>query len=296
MNDRDDYLNSSNRYSGGLLTVLYIILQMMNPICYITDAMAMEGLFSMISKLYIIVSFLAFLFFMVQSRRVSSLFMNLIFMAFTTVAAYFVSSGGISLYNFSISLAGYLALPIYMLIIPEIGFSGGLYRWTYYCNMVTALFFVYSGFYRPEYYMVSNALTMGFFNANQAAIFLTQNIAVMLCCYQYEDSKLRRMIIVVICAIEAYFTYLAQSRMSVVCIAILLFVLIRRNKFISKAYVRLAYILPIIMVFVIVYFSTNERLLAIEIFGKPIVSGREIIYLSALQGLGGKWIFGNFGE
>lgn len=279
----------------GVLSGIYLIIQIMNPIGYVTNAMGIDGLFSLVSRLYIVLCLGALFFYIFQKRVQPMACLYLIFMVLVTSFCYILSPGECSLYNYCVLLAGYLALPIYMIVIPEIKFTSTIYYATFFSNCVTALFFIYCGFFRPEYYVNSGALTMGFFNANQAGIFLAQNIAVLSCCIQYECSTAKKILLGLLCGLEGYFVFLTQSRMAAICTILLIAVQFKRKKMIPMKYVRICFVCPFLMIFVLLRMAESIFFQNIMVLGKPIISGRELIYLNSIMDMQEKWVFGNFG-
>ena len=291
----NNHLIRTPQRTGGMLVYVYAFLQLMNPLCYITDSLRMEGIFSFISRLYILVSAGAFMVYALQVRIATERIIYLVLMALTALLSCVLFPGSMSTYEAVILLAGYLALPIYIIIIPEIRFSKPLYRWTFLCNLASSLFFIYAGFFRPEYSKEAGALTMGYFNANQAAIFLVQNLSVMLCCFRYEKNPALRILILAICLLDAFFIYQTLCRTALMCILILAYVHVKKSKMIPMKYLRIGFVFPIVIVAAMMLLSNNRLLAEIELMGKPLMTGRDEVYYYSFIKMRGHWILGNFG-
>lgn len=294
-----------NRYFGysleRLFRFLFCVTQVFNVIGYVSNALEMDSVFSLISQSYIIINVLSFVLFLFSTKRdenAGNAFSLMFLMAITTLLSYFLNPGNCGAYEFILLLCAYLSLPMYMLYVKEIKITRGVLKCILLCNMGTAFFFIYSAHFRPEYHERSGALTMGFFNSNQAAIFLLQNISVLLAMCGLYIKFINRGFILAVCYIEIYLIILTQSRAATVCAWILLYFFFRKSARISERVIKFAAILPVIFISLLQYFADSPFVAGIEIFGKPLLSGREEIFAYTIKAISQskRWLFGNFGR
>lgn len=292
--NRVQTVNKSSRM--GTLGGLFCLIQIMNLIGYISNSMNMETVFSLVSQLYIVLNYLAFLLYMIspkRNKRAGESIVLFLFMLFSSILSY-LASAGVGIYTFLITLSGYLALPMYLILVREIPTNQRTLKYTYFAAIGTGIFFLYRGFVNPEYILGTQALSMGFFNSNQAAIFLVQNFSILIAFYPMKKKSPARVLILLLCVLEIWLIYKTQSRTALLCVVILVVGYVFRKMPLSRRSIRVLFIAPMVFVFLFMFLSNNAYISSIEILGKPILNGRNLIFYYALLNLQGHYLFGNF--
>lgn len=281
----------------GLLSFIFCLIQILNTIGYITNSSGISSIFSIVSQLYIVLvygAFFVYLFLERKYRNVSESVLLLIFMVFSAAVSYVINPGSGGLYNFIVLLSGYISLPMYMIFVKDIPAKRTVINCTYVMAVITAIYFVFCGFFTPDYVVGTNALSMGFFNSNQAGIFLVQNFSVLFAFFSIKKKRTTRICILILCAIEFWLIFLTQSRTAVFCVLVLLAGYLLRKRPVAQIVPRILFVAPFAAIFIMIWISNNDFINSIEVFGKPLINARDMIYYNSLQNLQHNYLFGNY--
>ena len=114
----------------------------------------------------------------------------LLFLAllFSLLISYILSSQGGGM-DFLITMCSYLAVPIYMLVIPSVKFSDRTLCWFKKIGVCYVLFFVAAYLFKPAYQRVSGALTLGYSNSNTAGMYMYLTAIFLLLAFQNCSNK-----------------------------------------------------------------------------------------------------------
>lgn len=148
----------------------------------------------------------------------------------------------------------------------------------------------------------SESLTMGLNNSNQTAMVLFYLFAFFLYLFDFEGKKLKRVLYLAVAAEIFYLIIQTDSRTSMLS-SLFLFCLYFLSKFSIKNYFNritlsnifriITLISPLIFCFLYLYLFDNPALMKIELLGKSLYTGREVIYTDVLTSFQEyKW-FGN---
>ena len=280
---------------------LFFAMQVGNFVGYVSQAYEAEGIFSLVSKGYILLCFLSFILCVMKqpgAMNKSKLVLLLIAMAAVVTASY-IASGGVGAMGFLISLLGYLALPAYLIFMPYLPFRKSMINMMKIFNLLTALFFIYCYFVRPEYAPKTDALTFGYSNQNRLAIYLIQNMSILLSLAKNEKKKVLKILVILICLFETYLVYLTYARIAYVC-AIVLWIYFLRNKKeeIKKRTITFFLVLPMLfLIAVVAIYDVGIIPQDATLWGKPLFSGREDLFLFTLKNMElSTWIIGDFAQ
>lgn len=289
------------RRNDRYLMILFFIMQVGNFIGYVSQAYEAEGIFSLISKGYILICFASFILCVLrhpEAMNRSRLVLLLIIMAVLGVMSA-VASNWVGMMPFLILLWGYLSLPVYLIYTPYLPMRRSMVNQIKVFSLLTALFFVYCFFTRPEYAERVDAITFGYSNQNRLAIYLIQNLSILLSIAKGEKRKFSKIFFILICLFETYLVYLTYARIAYVCAIVLWLYFLRGNKVkIKKSTVLLFLVLPILfLIALIAVYNSGSISRTATLFDKPLFSGREEMYLSILQSMDLKtWLIGDFGR
>lgn len=283
------------------LMILFFIMQVGNFVGYVAQAYEAEDLFSLISKGYILLCLASFILCVLRypkAMKRSSFVLLLIVMMLLGVASA-MASRWIGTMPFLILLWGYLSLPVYLIYTPYLPMRRSMVNQIKVFSLLTALFFVYCFFVRPEYALDTNALTFGYSNQNRLAIYLIQNLSILLSLTKNERQKGSRNFFVLICLFETYLVYLTYARIAYICAIVLWLYFLRGDKVkIQKKTVVLFLVLPVLfLIALIVVYNSGSISHTTTLFGKPLFSGREEMYQEILRSMSLRtWLIGDFGQ
>ena len=289
------------RQNDRYLMILFLIMQVGNFIGYVSQAYEAEGIFSLISKGYILICFASFILCVLrypEAMNRSRLVLLLLIMAIWGVVSA-ISSNWVGMMPFLILLWGYLSLPVYLIYTPYLPIRRSMVNQIKVFSLLTALFFVYCFFVHPEYNARTDAITFGYSNPNRLAIYLIQNLSILLSLAKNEKQKNSKIFFMLICLFETYLVYLTYARIAYICAIVLWIYFLRGNKAkINKKTVILFLVLPVLfLIAVIVTYSFKIIPHSTTLFGKPLFSGREEMYLSILQSMDLRtWLIGDFSQ
>ena len=283
------------------LMALFFALQVGNFVGYVSQAYEAEGIFSLVSKGYILLYFAAFLLCILKhpgAMNRSRLVLLLIAMAAVVTASY-ITNRSVGIVQFVVLLLGYLALPAYLILTPYLPFKKSMINMMKIFNLLTALFFIYCFFVRPEYTPKTDALTFGYSNQNRLAIYLIQNMSILLSLAKNEKKKLIKILIVLICLFETYFVYFTYARIAYICAIMLWLYFLRGNRTtIKKRTIIFVLLLPaLFLITVTAIYNSGIIPHDATLWGKPLFSGREEMFASVLKYMKlPAWIIGDFGQ
>lgn len=280
-----------NGQKNNLLNLMFALTQYMNCIGYITNARSMDGIFSLVSQLYIVLNVLSFVLIGLKELRPTDLIF-LMLLAGSAFFAYLFHPGYISLYNFVLTLLAYLSLPMYIIYTPYISLTKGTVNAVKYSAIVSAAFFLYTGIAAPTY--VGDNATLGFSNANLASIFLFQNISVLMMLSKMRSQRKIAVVYYLIIVLEAYIMLKTNCRTTWLCLLVLCVLSIRSRKRIPKWMMNMILFAPLIFGLGLPMLSSSGWGSSITIFGKPLFSGREAMFAYILYMIAQYPAFGYF--
>ena len=278
-----------------VLDVLFCITQLLVFIGYVSNSYDNETIFSRASQLFILINVATFAIYIIQNAKKVELVLLLILflMAFSVFIAFAVT-GVASVYNFVITLCAYLSLPMYLIYVRKIDVNKLTLFFTITCALSTAVFFIVSFFIHPEY-SVNKELTLGFFNPNQTAMFIFQNLSVILVIMTFCRNRFLKFLLFAVIAFESFEVVMTASRIAVICVAFAIVLGLFKNKIkFSGNMVTIFMLLPLIFVFLIEIMYSNHVWENVEILGKPFYSGREEMFSNFFVELLKNPIFGNY--
>ena len=294
---RQTLINRNDFY----LMILFFVMQAGNFVGYVSQAYEAEGIFSLVSKGYILLCFASFVLcalrYLNAMNRSRLVFMLLVMVGWGMLSA--LSSNWIGAMPFLIVLFGYLSLPLYLVYTPYLPMRKSMVKQLEFFNILTALFFVYCFFVRPEYTPKTDALTFGYSNQNRLAIYLVQNLSILLSLAKGKKQNVGKAFLLLICLFETYLVYLTYARIAYVCAIVLWLYCLRNDRArISKTTVILFLVLPLVFLIALVAIYNSQAIShSATLFGKPLFSGREQMYLAILQRMDLKtWLIGDFGQ
>lgn len=143
-----------------------------------------------------------------------------------------------------------------------------------------------------EYVPISKELTLGFSNPNQTGIIIYSTIAILLLVSFNECRKKIKLFLLAESATLSYMLFLTDARTSIIgLLALLFFGIFKKN--IKKHYALSYFIICFPLLFVYMYIALSKTSLAtLVVMGKKLFSGRQDVYLEALNNYTDK-LFGN---
>lgn len=289
------------RRNDWYLMILFFVMQVGNFIGYVSQAYGSDGIFSLVSRGYILICFASFVLCVLrypEAMNRSRLVLLLIIMAVWGVMSA-LASNWVGMMPFLIVLWGYLSLPVYLIYMPYLPMRRSMANQIKVFSLLTALFFVYCFFTRPEYASRVDAITFGYSNQNRLAIYLIQNMSILLSLSKGEKQKITKILFILICAFETYLVYLTYARIAYVCAIVLwLYFLLGNRAKINRRTVVLFLVLPILFLIALIAVYNSGRISHnATLFDKPLFSGREEMYQTILQSMDLKtWLIGDFGR
>ena len=231
------------------------------------------------------------LFMIKNSRHAKSNYLLFLLLPLSLLISYLLSAQG-GLMDFLITMCGYLAVPIYMLVIPSIKFSKKTFRWFKTIGACYALFFIVAYLYKPTVLAFTGALTFGYSNPNTAGMYMYLTAIFLLLAFQNCSNKYERFISYVLVGILDYLIVQTQCRTAFILTSFCLFCavfpkLIRPG----KKFAIVCVVSPILFYYLYSYLYQISWNLDFTILGRTIYSGRQELF--ALEGMDFS-LFGNY--
>lgn len=255
-----------------------------------TDRFSNAVLFSLASRLLMVSNILIAVCSLAR-RRMSVRQFSVVAILFAMAGSAFISylrspMGGIG--DFLIALFSYLAVPIYMVAIPELGKVDGVSDWLKTIAVVYALVFIVMAVFFPSYRIGTNALMLGYSNSNKTGAYMMLTVILLVLLYQNEK-KMRKTIAVALECILLYLIVQTQSRTSfLIAAAVMIYALLPRTPRINRAFSIICILFPTVFYYLYAWVFSKGLFRDATILGRTIYSGRQIIDLQPLT------LFGNY--
>ena len=261
-----------------------------------SDTFRNEALFSLCARLILIISIIAF--FSVYVRRLTeiklfrSMILLLTILLFAFISYEIHPSGGFL--DFIIRIGGYLAIPIYTIIIPEFTFDKKEARYIKVFSILYSLFFIYAGLFKPTYRAFTGALMLGYTNSNHTGAYMMLSFILLLITFRNINNRVWSVFLAIIKLILLYLMFLTQCRTAVlICVICMIYTYIHRFRNCPRVFTIICFLFP--AVFIVGYVAIFNRgwLQEVTFIGIPIFSGRQYVFQNELQPLS---LFGNYGS
>ncbi|MCB7320078.1 hypothetical protein [Lacrimispora sp. 210928-DFI.3.58] len=279
-----------------IIKILICIVSVLNLAIFIfsSDNFYNLGFFSLSARMLLIVNMLIFMCLVTKRIFECRVFYTLVLLILMIFAAYFsflMHPYG-SRMDFIILLAGYLAVPIYILVIPEIDTTDSLRNWFKGISLFYALFFIYCGFLRPTYRKGTNALMLGYSNSNRTGAYILLTVVLMIILFSREEKRWIKVSIWMVEVSLMYLMILTQSRTAfLIALACLLYSVISRAPQIGKKFSIFCILFPAAFLILYVFIYRQGWLLHTTILGRTIYSGRQYTFIAEAQSISA---FGNY--
>ncbi len=213
-----------------------------------------------------------------------------------TALAFFLSCTP-NLYSNFVSYMCFLMLPSYAVIYRNADNVKRLKETVYWANAVYTAVFI--GLYFSEYshifygeYGIKNIddLTLGYNNANEAAIYLLVALIIMLSAFEYTQKKLLKIGSFVLSCVLFYMVYETHSRICLIIAGLVAIIKITKlAKKMGKGLQTLIVVFPVILAVLMLAFP--EWFLDIKIMGEVADNGRYHLYKQFLEQLNFSSVF-----
>ncbi len=218
-------------------------------------------------------------------------------MALEATVSYFLNPTG-SAYEFIVLLSGYLAVPVYLLIITNLRIPKSMVGWMQFISWVYIGYFLMMSIVFPSYRKGTDALMLGFSNSNRTGTYMLLVIILSIVASANDEKKVLWYARKVCEVALLYFIAATQSRTSFLLaffaeVISLLPVLPR----LSKRVIRICIIIPAVFLWAYTLAYSMNWLINVEILGKTIYSGRQILFVIETLpiSLFGNYAVGQFG-
>lgn len=153
-----------------------------------------------------------------------------------------------------ITMCSYLAVPIYMLVIPSAKFSDRTLCWFKKIGVCYVLFFVAAYLFKPVYQRVSGALTLGYSNSNTAGMYMYLTAIFLLLAFQNCSNKNEKLFSYGIVGIIDFLIVRTQCRtaflltsLCLICAFFLIYYILKRGLLLSALFLHWSFIICILI-------------------------------------------------
>ena len=253
-----------------------------------------EMLASLCARGLMLINIIFFVMFTIKNiRHAKKNYLLFLILAFSLGISYLLSPQG-GLGNFFINLCSYLAVPIYMLVIPAVKVSDKTRQWLKKISVCYVLFFIVAYLYNPTILAATGALTLGFSNPNTAGMYMYLTAIFLLLAFQNCGNKYEKLLSYGLVIILDYLIAQTQCRTAFLLTLFCLICAIFPNFFHPKKKFAVACVLsPIIFYYLYMYLYKMSWNLDFTILGRTIYSGRQEMFM--LQGMDFS-LFGNYAQ
>ena len=153
-----------------------------------------EMLASLCARGLMLINIIFFVMFTIKNiRHAKKNYLLFLILASSLGISYLLSPQG-GLGNFFINLCSYLAVPIYMLVIPAVKVSDKTRQWLKKISVCYVLFFIVAYLYNPTILAATGALTLGFSNPNTAGMYMYLTAIFLLLAFQNCGNKYEKLL------------------------------------------------------------------------------------------------------
>ena len=279
-----------------MFNLIFVIVGLLNLIIFAFSSGNFydEAIFSLAARMVLLLNVI-FVTATVIKNRVSRKFaINLgilLCMLVCSYMSYILNPNG-GMFDFIITVLGYLAVPIYMLAIPDTEFNLKTKKWLQLMGIAYVVLFIYCGFVEPIYRNeFSTALSMGYSNPNRTGCYLL--LAVIYLLVAFENNKKMKIVSYALSVILLYLIMLTECRTAFILgLIALIYAIIPKLKA-GKIFALICTFSPLIFMFVYSYAYKNGWFYGAEIFGKDFFSGREEMHTDIMSNIS---MLGNYGD
>lgn len=182
-----------------------------------------------------------------------------------------------------------LAIFISSLMFAVVVFENGLDSYNMFflmtCSVLLSFQVIYQSFQEFNYFR-TGSLVLSYKNPNMAGIVLSNIVLILFVGFYYYKKKRIKVFFFFLSIYLIYLLFLTENRGSILAVlaAIFLIFLYRKGKKISNK-LRITLIIIPIVILIIYIFLINYIPPDANIFGKPVLSGREIRWKYAIDGI-----------
>ena len=260
-----------------------------------SDIFGNIGLFSLFARLLIIVNLGVLLlgFLKQSSSHAVKQYVTIFFMLIFGVLSYLINRP-ISLFEFIVLFAGYLAVPVYAVSVPKLKFNRNMIVWFRIISVVYALYFIYRGFFTPTYREGSGALLLGYINSNTTGAYMFLVSLFVLLSFNNAAKRIWRIFSYLIVAILLYLIIQTQCRTAFILTGLcLVYAVLPKIYRPGKLFVTVSVLSSYLFYYLYTYLYQISWNTDLTILDRTFYSGRQITFLE----IGLKYsLFGDFKE
>ena len=301
-------INQDDSFKLSVFRICFYITIISNLVIFIAQPFGITILISLASRCFLFSNLIAFLFVVFDNIHCylpykTKQIITIAFMIGFSMISYLVSSEG-GLYDYIIRIWCYLALPFYFLYLDYLEPEKKMIHFIFVINILTSVVYTalsftglsYAGY--EKYIGTQGAwLTLGYGNPNQTAMYLIINLIVLLCAFHYYNKMYCKMMLLLLMGYMGYLLIKTSSRTCIIIAGIILLIDLFKKKYrISKYFVVVILLIPVIFLAAYPYLYEHNLLNIFSFRGKSDYSSRDYIFQSSLQEVQKHFVFGKFGE
>ncbi len=276
---------------------IFIALSILNIGIFVfsSDIFGNIGLFSLFARMLIIVNVAVLLlgFLKQSSSHAVKQYITIFFMFLFGVLSYLICRP-ISLFDFVVLFAGYLAVPVYAVSVPKLKFNSNLIVWFRLISVVYAFYFIYRGFFTPTYREGTGALLMGYINSNTTGAYMFLVSLFVLLSFNNAAKRIWRIFSYLIVTLLLYLIIQTQCRTAFILTSVcLIYAVLPKIYRPGKIFAAISVVSSFLFYYIYIYLYQMRWNIDLTILDKTVYSGRQEIFLE----YGIKYtVFGNFEE
>lgn len=297
-------MESSTRGVTGknLIEILIRAVSILNLLVFVfsTDTFMNESVYSLASRLLLIANLLILTGTLMQRFIERDAFWSLVLLAAMGLSAYVSYSvhpiGGMS--DFLIKLCCYLAVPIYILAIPQLEQPAKMLNWFKALGLIYGAFFVICGIFFPSYRKGTDALMLGYSNSNRTGAYMLLVFVMLVLLFYREEKKVMRWGVLIMQMVLMYLMILTQCRTAyLLSLASFIYSILPRVPRVGKKFSCFCILFP--AVFLILYVAAYNAgwMSDATIMGRTIYSGRQYTFVKETHDISllGNYAISGFG-
>ncbi len=249
------------------------------------------SVFSLCQQLFIVLNMVLALAVVVKSRIKQQSVVGLclvVLMAIGMLVTHLLQPGESFYSYFTVHICGYVAVPLYMVIAQEIGLLPGTRRLVLVFAVACALFFVIFGILDPTYRVegyLSSGLSYGYSNPNRAGMYLMLVTMLLLVSSEYLRPWYAKGAVWVLVALLLYTLILTKCRTAfLLAVAVAAYAALPRPPKLGRRFLMVCTFAPLLFSVLYVWLYNSGMLQSVELFGKPIFSGRQEGFVEEFMG------------
>ncbi len=270
-----------------IILLLLKLISISNLVLFFSssDKFYNEALFSLSSRLLLVVNLTIFFLVFVQAEHTKKFFIScmlLFLMIMEAYLSYMLNPAG-SIMDFAILVSGYIAVPIYLLTISYIRIPKTALNWMKMISWIYMAFFLVMSIAFPSYRQATYALMLGYSNSNRTAAYMLLVVVLSVLVSQNEERKLLWWARKGSEAAMLFFIAATQSRTCLILalIAEIASLVPSLPKF-GKKTLRMSIIAPAIFLWLYVWMYEQQWFIGAELLGKTIYSGRQLLFIEEM--------------